>query len=125
MLAAAAFVLGLLAAADQPADSAAPPPPPPRPMVVAEPQIVALPSAADMAKAYPTVARRLGLAGRVQMQCVVTEQGDLTACQALTESPPDYGFAHAALSLAPTIKYTPSSNGPRYVIIPIRFAPAP
>lgn len=57
------------------------------------------PSGADVADAYPELARQRGLAGRVTLRCSVKTSGNLD-CALASEEPARMGFGDAALQVA-------------------------
>lgn len=83
------------------------------------------PDAEDMNRAYPEAARRSGVSGYATMSCKATTEGRLSSCSILAESPPDYGFGAATLSLVPDFRVKPQTPGTPIegatVVIPIRF----
>lgn len=90
------------------------------------PQWSRVPSAAEMAAAYPAGPRAEGLAGSGVMDCTVGAAGELTACEAVSESPVGAGFAAAALSLAtrfqlPLKAPSGAAVAGRTVRVPIRW----
>lgn len=63
-----------------------------------------LPDSYDMHRAFPAMARRLGLDGYVILQCEMMTEGTLTDCAVESETPRDLGFGAGALLLAPRFK---------------------
>jgi TonB family protein len=97
--------------------------------LIGKPQWTALPTGQAMIGAYPAAARaaKAGTA-RVQMRCVIAEDGAATACALVSETPEGLGFGEAALSLAPHFRLSiwsdeglPIVGG--QVIIPLRYEP--
>ena len=84
-----------------------------------------MPSTDDLAKAYPAKALRRRATGVAVIDCGVTAEGDLYECALASETPTNYDFGMAALSLAPLFKVEPRmKNGvavPSAVSIPIKF----
>ena len=75
--------------------------------VVVNPHVLAAPTPAQMAGAYPREAARLGVGAMVRIRCAVLRTGDLTQCAVFQENPAGLGFGDAALKLAPDVKMTP------------------
>jgi TonB family protein len=65
------------------------------------------PTSRRIADLYPDSAARLGVGGRVDLDCVVTQSLSLT-CRIAAESPPALGFGRAALSAANTYRAQPA-----------------
>jgi TonB family protein len=84
-----------------------------------------MPSTDDMAKAYPQKALRRKATGVAVIDCGVTVEGDLYECALASETPTNYGFGVAALSLAPLFNVEPRmKNGvpvASAISIPIKF----
>jgi hypothetical protein len=59
------------------------------------------PTGEDLARYYPSSARRVSLSGRTRLDCHVTADGKLAACAAWANPADDPSFAEAALKLAP------------------------
>ena len=87
----------------------------------------ALPDGADIIKAIPARALTAGVEGHVRMNCVVSESGRLSRCHPLSESPGGFGFADAAVTMAPKFSLHPATLGGRPVVstvtIPISLKP--
>ncbi len=94
--------------------------------VVDAPQWTRRPNGDEMADAFPERALRLDIDGRARLTCRVTGTGALTACDVLSEDPPDYGFGGAALRLSRDFQMRPvtpdgrSVEGAR-VEVPVAF----
>lgn len=63
-------------------------------------------------------------AGVAAIQCVLAEQGALTGCKVLSESPTGIGIGEQALKMASQFKM-PAGEPGRVVTIPMRFLLAP
>jgi len=63
-------------------------------------------------------------AGVAAVRCVLGEQGALTNCQVLSESPAGIGLGEQALRMAGTFKM-PAGEPGRVITIPMRFMLAP
>jgi TonB family protein len=89
------------------------------------------PTVAEMDAAYPPTAKARGIDGYTVLRCRVDENGRMTACAVVTETPPDLAFGAAALKLAPdfglpttTLDRRPTAG--TSVTIPVRWiAPRP
>jgi TonB family protein len=88
----------------------------------AQSRFATLPTADDMAEAYPPKAFAEYVGGRATIACAVTPDAGLANCSIKSEAPAGYGFGAAALALAQTIKLTPA-NLPATIDIPLRFEP--
>lgn len=60
------------------------------------------PTANDMARLYPPHQR--GIEAFVTLECVVGEQGQLSACEIIKESPPGLGFGESTIRLSKLFK---------------------
>lgn len=72
----------------------------------------------------PSPADQATPAGVASVRCVMAEQGALTNCQVLSESPTGIGLGDAALKMASQFKM-PAGEPGRVVTIPMRFLLAP
>ena len=75
--------------------------------VINNPTWASRPSAAQMARAYPSRAAEKGLAGAANLSCTVRIDGGLTACRVAGETPSGQGFGRAALSLSRDFRMNP------------------
>lgn len=124
------LALATLLAISGPAGGAAPARPAgaERPIAVqmTEPDWRVKPSAAEVAREYPIVARLMGVGGSARIGCQVEHDGRLDQCHVLDEDPPGLGFGAAALRLTAYFTMSPATADGRpvlgRVVIPIRFA---
>ena len=84
------------------------------------------PSGEEFANTYPAAAKNAHLDGRIVMSCKFDAKGYLRDCAVVSETPPGYGFAAAALKLASYFQISPKTCGGRSVegsriTIPIRY----
>lgn len=76
--------------------------------VTGAPAFARLPTALEMAAAYPKPALAAGVtAGRGDIRCEVVDGGWLSGCVLVAEAPAGRGFGQAALQLSPHFKMTP------------------
>lgn len=61
----------------------------------------------DLERYYPRRARQLGVEGQVTLDCRVGLNGELT-CVVVEETPPNWGFAEAALRIADEHRMIPA-----------------
>ena len=85
-----------------------------------------VPSAQEMAAAYPPGPRAENLAGSGVMDCTIGAAGELTACEVVSESLAGQGFGAAAVSLAsrfqlPLKSPSGAAMAGRTVRVPIRW----
>ena len=71
------------------------------------PDWIRLPTAAEIAAAYPAAARRQRISGQAELDCALDRDGRLAGCKVAEETPAGYGFGPAALSLAVRFQMTP------------------
>jgi len=96
-------------------------------------QPVAWKSAPDadlLQSVYPQEALDRSVEGSVRLDCRVTSTGKTRDCAILSESPADYGFGQAALSLADSFEFYPARTDgtpveTAHVRIPVTFSPPP
>jgi TonB family protein len=88
------------------------------------------PDADDLGRALRQASVREDLGGKATMSCIITKDGDLSACTVVSEDPTNSGFGLAALKLARYFKMSPMTDlgcplepeGAK-ITIPIRFGP--
>ena len=80
----------------------------PTPRIVANPAWLTVPSAEDVAHAYPPSALEGGTEGKSSMECLVESDGALTTCRIVSEDPSGAGFGHAELRLASSFRMKPT-----------------
>ncbi|HWE46163.1 MAG TPA: energy transducer TonB [Caulobacteraceae bacterium] len=94
---------------------------------VAEPDWMAEPSFADLAKTYPQAALEKGASGRTEFSCELDDDGRLSHCNLAKETPGGLGFGEASLTLADKFRMKPEAvkayqaRG-RRVSVPIHWA---
>lgn len=81
--------------------------PPRAPSVINNPSWASRPSAAQMARAYPTRAAENGTPGSASLSCMVRVDGGLTGCRVVGETPNGQGFGRAAQSLTRDFRMNP------------------
>jgi hypothetical protein len=115
-------MLSFLLAVTQAAAGPALPPP-----AIVAPAFERVPTDAEAASAYPAAAEAARLAGEVRMRCAMTALLQLSDCRVLSETPEGYGFAAAALSMAPFYRLRPDAVARgmtgRTVDLGLRFDP--
>ena len=123
------FIKPVEAPRPQPPVQAESKPPPARPTVISNPDWLHKPNGDDMSEYYPERAQRLGVGGRAEISCAVTEKGTLTDCDIVSEDPPDQQFGAAAMKLTHKFQMRPKTQDGQpvaggHVTIPLRFVPA-
>jgi TonB family protein len=63
----------------------------------------------DPARFYPGRAQRMEVEGQVTLQCARLEGGRPAGCSVVSESPLEYGFGAAALTMSSYIRYSPET----------------
>ena len=53
-----------------------------------------------MAQYYPDRAERMNTNGRVVIRCTVSAKGQVTDCEVLSETPPDFDFGKQSVAMA-------------------------
>jgi protein TonB len=74
---------------------------------IINPTWIAKPDAEQMQANYPDRAIRMGLGGKVSMNCVVAANGSVGQCVVNTETPANMGFGDAARRLAKYFRMSP------------------
>lgn len=98
--------------------------------VIRNPQWVRRPSGEQLMRAYPDRALNANVSGSATLSCGVRADGTMTGCTVVSESPGNYGFGRAAMSLSRDFRISPRTvdgrpvEGSR-VTIPIRFNAPP
>jgi TonB family protein len=67
------------------------------------------PTADDMARVYPSNARRHHIDGEVKLKCDADEDGYLSDCQVTAEQPAGQGFGNAALEITAYMRMRPAT----------------
>jgi TonB family protein len=120
------LILGALVAVCLPALAAAAPPEEgrSRPDLITNAEWLRKPTGDDVARAYPQRALQAALSGRALLQCRVRQNGTLTRCIVMAESPTGSDFGATSLKLSskfalkPAAEAEPSLEG-RLVRIPM------
>jgi TonB family protein len=78
----------------------------------------------DAVAIWPRRAYEAGKSGRVTLSCLVDAHGLAEWCKVAAESPPDLGFARAALEMRPTFKLKPveGPDGPIRAMMTVNVA---
>ncbi len=95
------------------------------PPVISDPQWLRLPSAEQLARAYPPRAINDDVTGQATIRCGVTVGGTLKGCVPTAESPRGYGFGPAAVRLSRHFRMKPATVDGKpvegVVTIPVTF----
>lgn len=90
-----------------------------------DPTWLQAPRLQDIRSVWPTEALRAGRGGRTVVNCLITEQGVLTDCQVVSETPEGFGFGAAAAILASQFQMKPAMRDGKVVAmranVPIVF----
>ena len=86
-----------------------PPLPPRPPSVISSPDWLRKPTAAQMANAFPDRALRRNISGKATLSCKVTAIGAVRDCTVVSETPSEFGFGAAALSVTRHFKMKPQT----------------
>jgi TonB family protein len=83
----------------------------------------------DYVNSTPTIAGWLGVGGAAVVRCEIKTNGEPDTCRVVFESPQEWGFGAAALTVSKTFRFAP---GPvdmgiagRWSIAPVHFLPIP
>jgi TonB family protein len=85
------------------------------------------PTAENISRVYPSAAARDHVGGKVLLGCTADEDGYLSECAVLSETPKDLGFGNAALEVTAYMRMQPATNygvptrSP--VRVPVAFTP--
>jgi TonB family protein len=83
------------------------------------------PNDIEFSNAVPPAAVAKGVNGRVDLQCIVQSDGHMKDCTVLSEIPPQFGFAQAALGLSSKYSVAPTARDGRATAgRPLNFAVA-
>jgi TonB family protein len=93
---------------------------------ITNPDWVQLPTADELGRFYPPLARQIALPGKARMRCNVNTLGMLDSCKVVGETPAGVGFGAAALQLASYFRMRPqmvngAPVGGASVVIPLNF----
>lgn len=92
-----------------PVDVVGPPDPPKPPSVIERPDWLKMPTAAQVANAYPERALHRDVPGKATLSCKVTAVGAVRNCLVVSETPSEYGFGAAALKLSKNFRMKPQT----------------
>jgi len=77
--------------------------------VITKPDWAEKPTGEDLERFYPEKARTKETGGRATISCLVNASGSLVNCTVIDETPKDYGFGAAALSLSEIFRMKPQT----------------
>ena len=80
------------------------------PSMITNPDWVRRPGSDDMARFYPSRAHADGTEGSVTIECTAQENGRLTDCSVVNETPTGAGFGRASLQLASRFQMRPQTR---------------
>jgi TonB family protein len=85
------------------------------------------PMAENISRVYPSAAVQAHVAGKVVLRCTADEDGYLTDCLVLSETPKDFGFGNAALEVTGYMRMQPATEYGvpvrSTVRVPLTFSP--
>lgn len=86
-----------------------------------EPLWLAYPSPELVERNYPLAAYAAGRSGRVELSCLEIEDGSVTECRVLTETPTREGFGRAAILLSRWFRFAPVTSEGRPLRVRLRI----
>lgn len=99
IMAAALLLTSLSAFAQNPSDNApTAPQAPPTPSAPVKPDWMRMPTGDQVGNILPKAALRKNVQGEAQIRCTVKDDGGVTGCKAISETPQGYGFGDAAVT---------------------------
>jgi len=94
---------------------------------ITNPDWLRKPSPDDISRYYPKRAQEDDVGGRVRVQCRLANDGVLSDCVALSETPAGYGFGEAGVNVATRFQMRPGTRDGQpiagQIIVPIVFSP--